>query len=147
MKAKIWGIIAIFISIAIWGWFVRTWLVVVGPNSSIWECQIGPSVLNVSSSIIYIIVVFFVPIQVISLISSIFLIRMTAAKTWGIIARISSLGMILLYMIITPSLLISACKEADFANRITFNCFMLLSVISLISSIVLIRRIQKSIEC
>ena len=164
MKAKIWGIAAIVISIALWTVFAWIWLVVVGPNSSIWDCQldgyawsvVGPDGLldykygvdlDVSGSIVYIIVVFFVPMSIISLISSVFLIiaRKKKSASWGIVALISSFGMMPLYMIVTPSLPLAACAEATFADMSTFHCFMLLSTTSLISSIVLIRRNRKNV--
>ena len=160
MNAKIWGIRAIIISIAIWAVFAWTWLVFVGPGSSIWDCQfdgyawitVGPDGvsdcqygfdLDVLGSLIAIIVVFFVPVSILSLISSISLIRMKKAKVWGIVAMISSFGVVLLYMIGIPGFDVFICKEAHIPNLITFYCFLLLSATSLISSIVLIRRSRK----
>ena len=160
MKGKIWGIIAIVASIVILACFAWTWLVSVGPDSDIWECRLdgvvkvyldesgsiisratsGPVDWDVPGSLRFQIFVFFVPMTIVSLTSNILLIKMRTVKIWGIVALICSFGIMLLYMVTALSLPVEACKKAEFANKITTHCFFWFSIISIVSSIVLIRR-------
>jgi len=89
MTAKNWGIIAIIISIIMWALLAWAWLIVALPDSNIWdECQdyFGTVlVLNasmISGEIAWFIIVFFVPISILSLISNISLIRMRKAYSY-----------------------------------------------------------------
>ena len=150
MKSKYWGAIAVVISMAMWIWFAWIWLAVALPDSTIWEeCQdyfADTIVLNISRDIAYIIIVFFVPISIISLTSSVFLIRMRPANIWGKVAIISSSGALFLCAIAMPGLVIYACKGASFAIAVTLRSFFILSITSLISGIVLVKVSKRKVN-
>lgn len=143
MKARIWGIIAIIISTTVLAWFTWTWFALALPDSDIWEeCQVifGISyALNPLTDVVYYIFVFFVPISIISLVSNIMLFRNKKAHTWGLMTIVGSFGILLLFMIVTPSLPIEACKGASFAIAVTVQSFFILSITSLVSGIILVK--------
>ena len=156
MKAKIWGKIALVIFIAIWIWFSWIWLVTIGLDSDIWECQfqhsatVGPGYkifyyrnAQHAQEITYIILLFFLPMSIASLILNIFLIGMRRAKIGGIIITIIAFIILYSYMISFPNFLITSCELAESAMIFTGQCFLILSLLTIISGIVLIKNSKK----
>ena len=146
MKAKIWGMVVIAISIAMLVWFAWAWLWVALPDSNIWkECQdyFGTSLVLENSMILDgitdTVIIFFVPMTIVSLISNILLIRTKKAKTWGKWTIVGSFVHLILFAIFIPGLVIYACKGAEFAIIDTIWSFFILSITSLISGIVLVK--------
>ena len=157
MKAKRWGITAIITSIVMWALFAWAWLVVVGPNPSTWGCRddvlksftVGPDgpyaveFMDLGAftleGIVYLIIVFWIPVSIISLISNILLIKMKKAKTWGELSIIGSFGLLLMYMIVEPSVTTSWCVIANSARTVTGQSFLILAITSLISGVVLVK--------
>ena len=138
MKVRAWGIVAIFISGMSW-----LWLILLKPNSSVWEC-------THASSATAVVLVIFTILTSTSIISNVFLIMLskdnkllrssnTKAKIWGILLVLLSTMFLQWAWVGVPSLSIAGCAEASFVLSDVVIIFTIVTITSIVSGIILIK--------